>query len=93
MNITITSTQFTVTVNFNSYSSKLAMTKVSFRRNEISKISHVGDSIIVNMLNDVSYRLSFADNIDYAMTVDSIDGVDIISNDDLYNKLVILQDV
>jgi len=92
MNLVITKTAFTVTVDFNIYKDHLKIKKASFRRDEISEIveAHDGNFVTLIMLDGNEFKISF-NAVDGAMIVDLIDTFAPISNDDLFDKLVLLQ--
>lgn len=92
--IVITSTPKTVKVAFNDYSEKVGLKCGSYLRNEISEVNehHNADHLTVVMLDGSDFDLSF-DSHSYALKVDSIDGVTPADNDDLFTKLVALQEV
>ena len=87
-NIVVTSTATTVKAVFNDYADHQKIKQASYRRNDISEIvEHTdGEHLTIIMLNGNEFDLSFN-------SVDSVDGVAPTSNDDLFNKLVALQQV
>ena len=93
-NLVITSTDYTVKVDFNIYSEDANIKSESFRRNEISEVKERfgGTHITVVMLDGNDFDVSY-NTYKHAMVVDTIDGVAPTSNDDLFNKLVALQQV
>ena len=93
-NIVITSTSYTVKVQFNDYSSRTKIKVASFRRNEISEVVEKDDEdlVTVMMLDDNSFDLSF-NGSQYAMTVATVDGVAPTDNDHLFDLLEALQQV
>ena len=94
MNIAITSTDFTVTVAFNDYSEDIGIKCESFRRDEMSEVKehHNGTYITVHMLDGEEFDVSF-DAFPNVMVIDTINGISPNSNDDLFDKLVALQQV
>ena len=93
-NIVITSTAYTVKVQFNDYSDRTKIKVASFRRNEISEVVEKDDEdlVTVMMLDDNSFDLSF-NGSQYAMTVATVDGVAPTDNDHLFDLLEALQQV
>ena len=93
-NIVVTSTAFTVLVVFNDYSDHEKIKQGSYRRDEIAEvIEHTGDEhITLVMLNGDEFKLSFSAAAGVGV-IDTVDGVAPVSNDDLFAKLVALQQV
>lgn len=93
-NIVVTSTASTTQVVFNDASDHLKIKKASYRRDEISQIiQHTGDEHITLLMSDGNeFELSFSAAAGVGI-VDSIDGSPLSDNDDLFEKLIVLQQV
>lgn len=93
-NIVITSTATTVGVDFGVYASVADMDKASFRRDEMSEVIKTfgADHVTVVMLDGNDFDLSYTTGTN-AMVVDTVDGVTPTDNNDLYDKIVVLQQV
>lgn len=93
-NLVITSTAYTVKVVFNDFSSVVGYKSANFRRDEISEVleSYDADHITVIMLDGNDFDLSYTTH-QYALVVDSVDGVAPTDNDNLTALLEALQQV
>ena len=93
-NIVITSTPTTMLVVFNDAADHLKIKRGSYRRNEISEVLQHTDNehITLIMLDDSEFNLSFSAAAGVGI-VDSIDGNPLVNNDDLFTKLIVLQQV
>jgi hypothetical protein len=93
-NLIITKTTFTVKIEFGIYSEDTNIKSESFRRNQISEVKERfgGTHITVVILDGEDFDISY-NTYKHAMVVDLIDGVAPTSNEDLFNKLVALQQV
>ena len=94
MGLVVTSTSYTVKVNFNEFSSVVGYKTSNFRRADIARvlIAHGESHIRVIMCNDESFDLSY-DTHEFALVVDSVDGVIPTDNDHLTTLLEALQQV
>ena len=93
-NLVITSTAYTVNVDFNIYSEAANVKRESFRRDEISEVKehHAGTYLTIVMLDDEEFDVSY-NTYKGTMIVDSVDGVAPTDNDHLFDLLVGLQQV
>ena len=93
-NLVITSTAYTVKVEFNDASVRTKIKVSSYRRDEVSEIieDYNSDHLKIIMLDGQDFDLSYTTH-KYALPVDSVDGVVPTDNNHLFTLLEALQQV
>lgn len=85
-NIVVTSTTNSIRIVFNDYATQLDMVKGSWNKSYINSFILKSNFVLVDIESQQDWLVSF-DGVVGTLQIDSIDGVALISNSDLYDKL------